>query len=127
MESSTKQVSALRPDSIGVNLVACAVACNVVVERLRPDGSTVSVAEIVVADETGCVVFLAKGDQIALMNIGQTYVFTNARVQLYRRLMRLEVDKWGSIAPSETPLAGPLNEANNVSETEHVSLVAESL
>jgi len=54
------KVDQLKPGGTGLNLVVKCVSCNIVVDRQRPDGSRIRIAECVVADETGCITLSAR-------------------------------------------------------------------
>jgi hypothetical protein len=54
------RIADLHPLSHGVNLLLKVVEIKVLLERRRPDGSVIAVAEAVVGDSTGCVLITAR-------------------------------------------------------------------
>lgn len=75
---------------------------DVVVDKLRVDGSRVLVAEVEVGDETGSVSLRARDDQIDLLrkvsHDNGAIVLRNAQIELYQgRYLRLAVSKWGKM------------------------------
>ncbi|KAI7747055.1 hypothetical protein M8C21_017166 [Ambrosia artemisiifolia] len=54
-------------------------------------------AECLVGDETGIVVFAATNDQVDAMKEGSTVILRNAKIDMYKGSMRLAVDKWGRV------------------------------
>ncbi len=81
-------------------------------------------AECLVGDETGIIIFTARGDQVDLMKEGSSVVLNNAKIDLFKGSMRLAVDRWGKIEPTE-PVSFTVKEDNNFSliEYELVSVV----
>jgi hypothetical protein len=53
-------VEQLKPGTLGHNLLVKVVSSQVVVDKARPDGSKVKVAEAVVGDDTGCITLTAR-------------------------------------------------------------------
>jgi replication factor A1 len=47
---------------------------------------------------------------------GNTVIFRNARIDMFKDTMRLAVDKWGLIEVIEEPAGFKVNEDNNVSK-----------
>mmetsp|Transcript_11614 Transcript_11614/g.19777 ORF Transcript_11614/g.19777 Transcript_11614/m.19777 type:complete len:136 (+) Transcript_11614:61-468(+) len=115
------KVDQLKPGGTGLNLVVKCVSCNIVVDRQRPDGSRIRIAECVVADETGCITLSARNAQIdAIKMTGQpTLVIRNGRIEMFQGFMRLMVDKWGIIQAADTPATFEANTQNNVSAIEY--------
>ncbi len=50
----------LKPGSLGHNLIVKVVTSQIVVDKSRPDGSKVKVAEAVVGDHTGVITLTAR-------------------------------------------------------------------
>jgi hypothetical protein len=50
---------------------------------------------------------------------GNTVIFRNARIDMFKDTMRLAVDKWGLIEVIEEPAGFKVNEDNNVSKVEY--------
>jgi hypothetical protein len=57
-------------------------------------------------------------DQLDQLKKGETVEIRNGKIEMFQGFMRLEVDKWGKIVPSRTPLA-EVNLAKNMSSVEY--------
>lgn len=73
-----------------------------VVDKLRVDGSRVLVAEVEVGDESGSISLRARDDQIDLLrqvsDDGGAIVLRNCTMELYQgKHLRLAVSKWGKM------------------------------
>lgn len=82
-----------------------------VVDKLRVDGTRVLVAEVEVGDETGSISLRARDDQIeVLRSISEdngAVVLRNCTMELYQgRHLRLAVSKWGKMRAY--PVSGKL-------------------
>ena len=96
----------------------------VVVDRARPDGSQHRIAESVVGDDSGVIVFTARGKQVDQLKEGAALHLRNAKVDMFKGSMRLVVDKWGVVEKAEGDDAKlKVNEDNNLSAI-HYELVA---
>lgn len=113
------KVDQLRPGTTGHNLVVKVVSCKVVVNRTRPDGSSVRIAECTVGDETGTITLTARNAQVDLMVADKTINVRNAKIDMYKGSMRLAVDKWGLIEASETTLDEPVKVDYDLSAVEY--------
>mmetsp|Transcript_16541 Transcript_16541/g.50728 ORF Transcript_16541/g.50728 Transcript_16541/m.50728 type:complete len:107 (-) Transcript_16541:2241-2561(-) len=82
------------PGTYGHNLVLRVLNVNVVVENHRIDGALNRVAEVTLADETGCVVLRARNEQIDLAADAEAVVVRNARVLMFKGFIRIIVTKW---------------------------------
>eukprot|EP00240_Pyramimonas_obovata_P011400 CAMPEP_0118927896 /NCGR_PEP_ID=MMETSP1169-20130426/5269_1 /TAXON_ID=36882 /ORGANISM="Pyramimonas obovata, Strain CCMP722" /LENGTH=133 /DNA_ID=CAMNT_0006869761 /DNA_START=63 /DNA_END=464 /DNA_ORIENTATION=- len=91
------KVDSLRPGTNGHNLIVKVVDYKVVVNRTRPDGSTVQIAECTVGDDTGAITLTARNQQVEMMTIGNKVYLRNAKIDMFKGSMRLAVDKWGLI------------------------------
>lgn len=60
-------VDQLKPGTLGHNLIVKVVTSQIVVDKARPDGSKVKVAEAVVGDHTGCITLTARNSNIPLL------------------------------------------------------------
>ncbi|KAL2505166.1 Nucleic acid-binding [Abeliophyllum distichum] len=123
------KVDQLRPGTNGHNLVVKVVSANVVMQKGRPDGPQsrqVLIAECLVGDETGTIVFTARNEQVVLMNPETTVILRNAKIDMFKGSMRLAVDKWGRVEVTE-PASFTVKEDNNLSliEYELVNVVEE--
>ncbi|CAA3016871.1 Hypothetical predicted protein [Olea europaea subsp. europaea] len=125
------KVDQLRPGTNGHNLVVKVVSANVVMQKGRPDGPQLRqmrIAECLVGDETGTIVFTARNDQVDLMKPEATIILRNAKIDMFKGSMRLAVDKWGRVEVTE-PASFTVKEDNNLSlvEYELVNVVEEEL
>eukprot|EP00850_Spirogloea_muscicola_P001353 SM000005S17150 [mRNA] locus=s5:452934:453563:- [translate_table: standard] len=79
------------------------------------------IAECVVGDATGAVVFTARNDQVDMAKEGATLALRNAKVDTYKGAMRLAVDnRWGRVeAAPPAQLAGEPRLDNNLSLLEY--------
>ncbi|GAU27119.1 hypothetical protein TSUD_104280 [Trifolium subterraneum] len=84
------------------------------------------IAECLIGDETGSIIFTARNEQVDLMNPGATIILRNAKIDMFKGSMRLGVDKWGRIEVTE-PANFEVREDNNLSliEYELVNVVEE--
>ncbi|XP_050381677.1 uncharacterized protein At4g28440-like [Argentina anserina] len=76
------------------------------------------IAECLVGDETGTIVFTARNDQVDIMKPGTTVILRNAKIDMFKGTMRLGVDKWGRVEVTE-PASFEVKEANNLSLVEY--------
>ncbi|KAL9240944.1 hypothetical protein vseg_015109 [Gypsophila vaccaria] len=115
------KVEQLRPGTSGHNLVVKVVDAKVVMQRGRSEGPQsrqMRLAECLVGDETGIIVFTARNDQVDKMKTGSTVTLRNAKIDMFKGSMRLAVDKWGRI--EETDAADfSVKEDNNLSLIEY--------
>ncbi|KAI7733814.1 hypothetical protein M8C21_008933 [Ambrosia artemisiifolia] len=93
------KVDNLRPGTSGHNLIVKVVSSKLVLQKGRPDDRQMRIAECLVGDETGTILFTARNDQ---------------------------VDKWGRVEVTE-PANFIVKEHNNLSlvEYELVNVVEE--
>ena len=73
----------------------------VISEKMKFDGQLARIADCLVGDETGCVKYVARDSQLDVIKEGDTLGFFNAHAKVVNGFMRLEVDKWGLIKPSD--------------------------
>ncbi|KAI3818145.1 hypothetical protein L1987_11948 [Smallanthus sonchifolius] len=81
-------------------------------------------AECLVGDETGIVVFTARNDQVDAMKESSTVILRNAKIDMYKGSMRLAVDRWGLVEVTE-PAAFSVKEDNNLSLIEFELITVE--
>ncbi|KAG2319358.1 hypothetical protein Bca4012_054389 [Brassica carinata] len=122
------KVEQLKPGTTGHTLTVKVVDANPVVpvtRKARPGTSMMSrpsqpsrIAECLLGDETGCILFTARNDQVDLMKPGETVILRNSRIDMYKGTMRLGVDKWGRIEATE-PASFNVKEDNNLSLVEY--------
>ncbi|XP_022726116.1 uncharacterized protein At4g28440-like isoform X2 [Durio zibethinus] len=101
------KVEDLKPGTSGHTLIVKVVESTPVKTSQRPnrDRALLSrpapparIAESVVGDETGTIIFTARNEQVDLMKHGATLILRNAKIVMFKRTtMRLAVDKWGRI------------------------------
>ncbi|KAM0958115.1 hypothetical protein EV1_023203 [Malus domestica] len=116
-----KKVDQLKPDTKGHTLVVKVVSSKMVMQKARPDGiqvRQVRIAECLVGDETGTIIFTARNDQVDLMTTGATVILRNAKIDMFKGSMRLAVDKWGRVEVTE-PASFSVKEDNNLSLVEY--------
>ncbi|XVF44012.1 hypothetical protein PTKIN_Ptkin02bG0085500 [Pterospermum kingtungense] len=123
------KVDQLRPGTSGHTLTVKVVSTKMVLQKGRADGPQVRqmrIAECLVGDETGMIIFTARNEQVDLMKEGTTITLRNAKIDMFKGSMRLAVDKWGRVEVAE-PACFTVKEDNNLSliEYELVNVVEE--
>uniref|UniRef100_G3MMX2 Single-stranded DNA binding protein Ssb-like OB fold domain-containing protein n=2 Tax=Eukaryota TaxID=2759 RepID=G3MMX2_AMBMU len=123
------KVDQLRPGTSGHTLTVKVVSTKMVLQKGRPDGPQVRqmrIAECLVGDETAIIVFTARNEQVDLMKPGTTVILRNAKIDMFKGSMRLAVDKWGRVEPTDAA-DFTVKEDNNLSliEYELVNVVEE--
>ncbi|GMI83496.1 hypothetical protein like AT1G23750 [Hibiscus trionum] len=123
------KVDQLGPGTSGHTLTVKVVNTKMVVQKGRPDGPRVRqmrIAECLVGDETGMIIFTARNEQVDLVKEGATLTLRNAKIDMFKGSMRLAVDKWGRVEVAE-PASFTVKEDNNLSliEYELVNIVEE--
>ncbi|XP_068335775.1 uncharacterized protein At4g28440 [Pyrus communis] len=76
------------------------------------------IAECLVGDETGTILFTARNDQVDTMKPDTTVNLRNAKIDMFKGTMRLAVDKWGRVEVTE-PANFQVKEDNNLSLIEY--------
>ncbi|XP_076951518.1 uncharacterized protein At4g28440-like [Bidens hawaiensis] len=84
----------------------------------RPGAANTRIAECLIGDETGTILFTARNDQVDLMKAGTTVIIRNAKIDMFKGSMRLAVDKWGRIEVTEDA-SFTVKEDNNLSLVEY--------
>ncbi|KAL8249446.1 hypothetical protein R6Q59_006314 [Mikania micrantha] len=84
----------------------------------RPGAANTRIAECLIGDETGTILFTARNDQVDLMKAGSTVIIRNAKIDMFKGSMRLAVDKWGRIEVTD-PASFVVKEDNNLSLVEY--------
>ncbi|KAH0754145.1 hypothetical protein KY290_024415 [Solanum tuberosum] len=117
------KVDQLRPMATGLNLTVKVVNTKMVVPRGN-QGRQMRLAECLVGDETGMIIFTARNDQVDMMKEGATVILRNAKIDMFKGSMRLAVDRWGRIEGTE-PASFSVKEDSNLSliEFEQVTVV----
>ncbi|XP_057788772.1 uncharacterized protein LOC131005736 [Salvia miltiorrhiza] len=128
------KVDSLKPGTNGHTLTVKVVTANTVLNKKPrnptfrgPQSQNTKIAECLVGDDTGTILFTARNDQVEMMKPGNTVVLRNAKIDMFKGSMRLAVDKWGRIEVVE-PEKFVVKEDNNLSlvEYELVNVVEES-
>ncbi|KAI3887730.1 hypothetical protein C5167_043182 [Papaver somniferum] len=123
------KVDQLKPGTSGHNVTVKVVSS----ESVMPKGRSATqnfrntrIAECLVGDETGTILFTARNEQVDLMKPGGTVILRNAKIDMFKGSMRLAVDKWGRVEVTE-PAKFVVKEDNNLSlvEYELVNVVEE--
>ncbi|KQK03500.1 uncharacterized protein At4g28440 [Brachypodium distachyon] len=117
------KVDQLKPGTNGHTLVVKVVSANPVPGRTRPGAPASSsrpprIAECLVGDETGTIIFTARNDQVDVLKPGATAILRNAKIDMFKCSMRLAVDKWGRVEAAE-PASFTVKEDNNLSQVEY--------
>ncbi|GMN54451.1 hypothetical protein TIFTF001_023578 [Ficus carica] len=123
------KVDQLKPGTSGHTLVAKVLSSNTVLQKGRSVSHHLRqtrIAECLIGDETGTIVFTARNDQVDLMKPEATIILRNAKIDMFKGSMRLAVDKWGRVEVTE-PAQFVVKEDNNLSliEYELVNVVEE--
>ncbi|KAK4770180.1 hypothetical protein SAY87_030712 [Trapa incisa] len=125
------KVDRLQPGTSGHNLIAKVVNSKDVPTNARANRSFSSktmlsrpvarIAECLIGDETGSIVFTARNEQVDIMKPGATVILRNAKIDMFKGTMRLAVDKWGRVELEDTEAAGSfeVKEDNNLSLVEY--------
>ncbi|XP_059649025.1 uncharacterized protein At4g28440-like isoform X2 [Cornus florida] len=111
------KVDQLRPGAKGLNLTVKVVSSKAIMQRGRADGTQgrqMRLAECLVGDETGMIIFTARNDQ----------VLQKAKIDMFKGSMRLAVDRWGRVEVTE-PAGFSVKEDGNLSliEFEVVNII----
>ncbi|XP_021716019.1 uncharacterized protein At4g28440-like [Chenopodium quinoa] len=118
------KVDQLKPGTTGHTLTVKVVSSKTVLNKGRsaPSASLnprpTRIAECVVGDETGVIIFTARNEQIDLMQPDATVILRNAKIDMFKGSMRLAVDKWGRVEVTD-PASFQVKEANNLSNVEY--------
>ncbi|KAI4322710.1 hypothetical protein L6164_022378 [Bauhinia variegata] len=122
------KVDQLKPGTSGHTLTVKVVSSNPVktVSNRGGRSSTIlarpsrpsRIAECLVGDETGTIIFTARNEQVDVMKTGATLILRNAKIDMFKGSMRLAVDKWGRIEVTE-PANFDIKEDNNLSLVEY--------
>ncbi|KMZ56380.1 Nucleic acid-binding, OB-fold-like protein [Zostera marina] len=123
------KVEQLRPGTAGHTLIVKVVSSKLIMQKGRPDGPQIRqmrIAECLVGDETGIIIFTARNQQVDLMKPNTTVTLRNAKIDMFKGSMRLAVDKWGRVEIMD-PANFTVREDNNLSlvEYELVNVVEE--
>ncbi|KAI3815019.1 hypothetical protein L1987_14670 [Smallanthus sonchifolius] len=119
------KVGDLKPAAAGLTLVAKVLTSEIVLQKglaaspsPSPNVRNVRIAECLVGDETGSILFTARNDQVDLMKPGASVIIRNGKIDIFKGSMRLAVDKWGRIEVTD-PVTFEVKEDNNLSVMEY--------
>ncbi|KAM0922031.1 hypothetical protein ACQ4PT_006439 [Festuca glaucescens] len=118
------KVDQLKPVTSGHTLVAKVLSSKTVLQKARagagpgPVAKPTRIAECLIGDETGCVLFTARNEQVDMLKPGNTVIIRNAKIDMFKGSMRLAVDKWGRVEVTE-PASFDVKEDNNLSLVEY--------
>jgi len=94
-------IETLQPATGGYNLKVIVIDSKIVMDRPRLDGTRQKLAEALIGDESGSVLFTARNEQIEFFKKGASLIIRNAKVEMFKNFMRLQVDRWGLIQLAE--------------------------
>ncbi|CAM8992551.1 hypothetical protein QQ045_009423 [Rhodiola kirilowii] len=116
------KVEQLKPGTSGHTLTVKVVSSKPVASPKPRPGAIAArpnrIAECLVGDETGSIVFTARNEQVDKMSLGATVILRNAKIDMFKGSMRLAVDKWGLVELTE-PANFVVKEDNNLSLIEY--------
>ncbi|KAL4589051.1 hypothetical protein LXL04_001953 [Taraxacum kok-saghyz] len=115
------KVDNIKPGTTGLTLVAKVLSSEIVLQKGRavsPNLRNVRIAECLVGDETGTILFTARNDQVDLMKPGASVIIRNAKIDMFKGSMRLAVDRWGRIEVTD-PVTFEVKVDNNLSLVEY--------
>jgi replication factor A1 len=112
------KVKDLNTNSKHVNLLAKVLSLSETREvPARYGGSTNRVAEARIGDETGTILLTLWNENIDLIKPNDVIMIKNGYINVYRRTMRLNVGKYGSIEKSDAQIS-EVDTSNDMSEKE---------
>ena len=110
------KISELGPYSKQVNTTVKVVTKGEARETVsRQDGTTHRVLDALVGDDSGTIYMTLWDDNIDKVNDGDTVKVGNGYVRPFKGSMRLNIGRYGTLGPAETPL-GDVNTQNNLSD-----------
>ncbi|KAJ9686258.1 hypothetical protein PVL29_015253 [Vitis rotundifolia] len=115
------KVDQLKPGTGGHTLTVKVVSSKTVLQKGRSVSQHLRhtrIAECLVGDETGAIIFTARNDQVDMMKPGATVILRNAKIDMFKGSMRLAVDKWGRVEVTEDANF-VVKEQNNLSLVEY--------
>ncbi|MCQ5337461.1 MAG: single-stranded DNA-binding protein [Candidatus Methanomethylicia archaeon] len=119
-----KKIEELNPASRGVDLLVKVIEISPSKEVTTKDGKTHNVAEVLVGDETGCVLLSLWDESIEKVKVGQTLSIKNGYVSLFRGSIRLNVGRYGSMELASEDLQY-VNKENNISNRSYNQKIPE--
>ncbi len=119
-----KKIEELNPVSKGIDLLVKVIEINPSKEVTTKDGKTHNVAEVLVGDETGCVLLSLWDENIEKVKVGQTLSIKNGYVSLFRGSIRLNIGRYGSMEVVSKDLPY-INKENNISNRSYDQKIPE--
>jgi len=114
-------IDQLRPDNSGQNLIVKVIDAKIVLHR--PPNRTGSagsvVAECLVGDETGVIVFTARNEQADVAKPDTYIVLRNAKIDMFRGSMRLTVNQGGKVEHADSTTDFKVKVDDNMSLVEY--------
>jgi len=110
------RIKDLQPICSGFSVIGKVLEIREKLNRQNLDGTVLRVNEAIIGDETGIVTMSVRSALVDQIKQGETYVFRNAKVEMYRYFMRLAVDRWGLIEASDKKI-------KTVDETKDLSAI----
>nr|XP_043623760.1 uncharacterized protein At4g28440-like [Erigeron canadensis] len=108
------KIDSLKPGTSGLTLVVKVLSSEMVMQK----GRNVRIAECLVGDDTGTILFTARNDQVDLMKPGTSVNIRNGKIDMFKGMMRLVVDRWGRIEVTDA-VSFEVKEDNNLSLVEY--------
>lgn len=105
------KVEGIEPALRGVNIYAK------VVKAGAPVAGSEDLTEVVVGDETGTVTLSVRGERAKLCEVGKSMRIQNAHVVMIKGFIRLTVDKWAALKPSDEEVPS-VNDKKDISAIE---------
>ncbi|MDH5807279.1 MAG: hypothetical protein QXW62_05510 [Candidatus Methanomethylicaceae archaeon] len=112
--SEIRKIEDLNPASRRIDLLVKVLEISPIKEVSTKDGKKHNVVEVLVGDNTGCVLMSLWDNDINKVKVGQTISIKNAYITLFRGSMRLNIGKYGSIELSKEEI-NEVNMENNIS------------
>ncbi|PKU65711.1 uncharacterized protein At4g28440 [Dendrobium catenatum] len=115
------KVDQLKPGTSGHTLTVKVLESKTVLQKGRAASAHLrqtKIAECLVGDDTGTIIFKARNDQVDMMKPGATVIVRNAKIDMFKGSMRLAVDKWGRVEVTD-PASFIVKEDNNLSLVEY--------
>ncbi|KAL6784713.1 hypothetical protein ACKKBF_B02915 [Auxenochlorella protothecoides x Auxenochlorella symbiontica] len=96
--TAVTSVESLRPDAQGLRLLVKVVDVKTVLDKApRPNGRTQKVAECLIGDETGTILFTARNEQVEIAKPDTYLDLRGAKIDMVNNSMRLAVAPGGSM------------------------------
>ena len=108
------KISELTSDSKNVNLILKVIEKGSIRDVTSKSGKEFRIADILVADETGCINLTAWNDDIEQIKTEKVYELSNGYINEFRGSLSLNVGKYGELKPSDLKI-DEINLKNNIS------------